>query len=672
MNRHSAGIVLAAVLTFFLNYSLSAQNTITGVVTDSLNNPVPFASVYLSKTTIGVLTDNNGIYSLILPQEGEYEMITSCLGYKINSQIINAKEKKQTINIRLSLNVIKLNEVTVKSNNRNRRKNYAQFIKAFIGETENSMYCRIINPEDLHLYKDNENNILKGFSLRPLIIENRALGYTISYDLTDFSYNYKTDLVRFSGYNHFQQLAGTEKRNKIRENNRHVAYYGSKMHFMRALFSDSLSKENFEIFECKFDSVTKEYSEIKPVQSKIQRIYNSDYSVSLLFNGILLVRYTDKYPELAPKVPASSPGILLRNDGGIYGGTEIAVPIGNPKQVNRTEFTEPEQYDSYIFFSDTLKVFKNGLYYKPYSVTWSGTLANERLADMLPLDFLPDEKVKTKADSIYEKKAPGTPDFIETESSQVTEKVYLHTDRASYTSGEDIWFKAYVVDPSTNLMSVNTNNLHVELISPDSKIVIHRTLQIEAGVGNGDFTLPDTISSGQYRIRAYTNHMRNYDDKFFFIKEITLINPLDEPTELNKSVQKINNKIDITFFPEGGSLVDNVTSTVAFKAVNALGKGCDVTVNIFSSAGGLVAEFKSIHKGMGYFNIKPLPGFSYYAIAKSTDGSEARTELPRSFPTGLTIKTSVTPDFEILLTICTNDATLPLVSGSEFIVSLSS
>jgi hypothetical protein len=654
------------------NPEYSKHTIITCVVTDSLNNPIPFASVYLSKTTEGTYTDNNGVYSLTIPMEGFYEMIVSCIGYKLNSQVINVEGKIQKINVKLSSKIFLLNEVTIEANDKNRRRNYSQFIKFFIGETNNSQGCKILNPEDLHLYRDNENNILKGYSLKPLIIENKSLGYRIDYDLTDFSYNYKTELVRFSGYNHFQQLAGTEKRNKIHKTNRLVAYYGSKMHFMRALFSDSLSSESFKIYDCKYDSVRKEYSEIKPIQPDIIRIYNSDNSVSLLYNGILLVRYTDKYPELAQAVPATSPGILLRNDGGIYGGTEIAVPVGNPKQAYKPKYAEPEQYDSFIYFSDTLKVFQNGYYFNPYSITWGGIMANERIADMLPLDFVPDENVIAKSDSILKKKTPVTPDFIETESSQIAEKVYLQTDRIIYTSGDDIWYKAYVIDPSTNLLSVNTNNLHVELISPDSKIVLSRTLRIEEGLGNGDFLLPDSIPSGQYRIRAYTNHMRNYDDNFFFLKEITVINPYDDSNGLNKNPEGINNRIDIGFFPEGGSLVENVTSTVAFKAVNALGKGCDVTVSLYSYVGELIAEFKSLHHGMGYFNIKPLPGYSYYAVVKSVDGTETRAELPRCFPAGVTIKTSVTPDFNLLLTICTNDATLPSVSGREFTVSLSS
>ena len=204
---------------------------------------------------------------------------------------------------------------------------------------------------------------------------------------------------------------------------------------------------------------------------------------------------------------------------------------------------------------------------------------------------------------------------IPSDSTQVAERVYLHVDRSIYTLGEDIWFKAYVIDPSTNKLSLNTNNLHVEIINPRGEIVQSRAVMVFKGTGHGDFSLPDSISSGKYRIRAYTNYLRNYGEEKFFVKEITIVNP-EETEELHLLAREIDNNINITFFPEGGSLINNVISTIGFKAVNVLGKGSDVTVKLYSSSGELIQIFNSSHLGMGFFNLKPLPGNTYYAVAE--------------------------------------------------------
>ncbi len=96
------------------------------------------------------------------------------------------------------------------------------------------------------------------------------------------------------------------------------------------------------------------------------------------------------------------------------------------------------------------------------------------------------------------------------DSLKIVEKVYLHSDRDSYYPGDDIWFKAYLVGASYNLPTSHSGNLQVELISPSLEIIDSRMVKLTGGLGNGDFHLPDSLSSGIYNLRAYTNYMRNW------------------------------------------------------------------------------------------------------------------------------------------------------------------
>lgn len=256
------------------------------------------------------------------------------------------------------------------------------------------------------------------------------------------------------------------------------------------------------------------------------------------------------------------------------------------------------------------------------------------------------------------------------DSLKVIEKVYLHVDRDSYFAGEDIWFKAYLIDALDRLLTDHSNSLHVELISPSLKIVSNRIIRLDGGLGNGDFKLPNDIRSGRYTLRAYTNYMRNYGDHLFFSKEIAVINSIDS-SKIPDRVKYVENKIQVSFFPEGGSLVDNVSSIVAFKAVNYLGKGCDVSGKIFSSAGELVTTFKSKHLGMGTFFLRPLPGLRYYSTVRGADSIDIKTELPTSFPTGVTFSTSINQNNELLITAKTNSETLALVSDHDLLLSFS-
>jgi hypothetical protein len=164
--------------------------------------------------------------------------------------------------------------------------------------------------------------------------------------------------------------------------------------------------------------------------------------------------------------------------------------------------------------------------------------------------------------------------------------------------------------------------------------------------------------------------MRNYGDPLFFSKEIAVINSADS-SKIPDRVKYVENKIQVSFFPEGGSLINNVSSIVAFKAVNYLGKGCDVSGKIFSSAGELVTTFKSKHLGMGTFFLRPLLGLKYYSTVRGADSIDIKTELPTSFLTGVTFSASINQNNELLITTKTNPETLALGSDNDLLLSFS-
>ena len=257
------------------------------------------------------------------------------------------------------------------------------------------------------------------------------------------------------------------------------------------------------------------------------------------------------------------------------------------------------------------------------------------------------------------------------DSLNIVEKVYLHIDRDSYYPGDDIWFKAYLIDASDRLLSIHSSNLHVELISPALKIIDNRIIKLDKGLGNGDFHLAEKLQSGRYRLRAYTNYMRNFGDQLFFNKDITVINSSDAIKEFSDSADYNRNKPEISFFPEGGSLVDNVTSLVAFKAVDYHGYGYYVSGEIYSSAGDIVTTFKSTHKGMGTFSLTPVPGLRYYAVTKNKDGELVRYDIPKSFSTGVVLSFSKNHAGKVLLIFNTNPETLPLVMDRDLSLTVS-
>jgi len=102
-------------------YSLTQEKTIIrGIVTDaSTGEPVPYVSVLLKGTSVGTLTDAAGKY-LIETAVKATEIRYSFIGYDPVTRKINPGTT-QTIDIRLSLTSITLDEVTVKPGKREYR-----------------------------------------------------------------------------------------------------------------------------------------------------------------------------------------------------------------------------------------------------------------------------------------------------------------------------------------------------------------------------------------------------------------------------------------------------------------------------------------------------------------------------------------------------------------------
>ncbi len=104
------------------------------------------------------------------------------------------------------------------------------------------------------------------------------------------------------------------------------------------------------------------------------------------------------------------------------------------------------------------------------------------------------------------------------------EKVYLHLDKPYYAIGDNIWFKGYIINAKTSAPSTLSKILYVELINEKDSVKKQLKLPMESGITAGDFKLTDSLSEGNYRIRAYTQWMRNAGPNFFFDKTIKIGN----------------------------------------------------------------------------------------------------------------------------------------------------
>jgi hypothetical protein len=95
-------------------------------------------------------------------------------------------------------------------------------------------------------------------------------------------------------------------------------------------------------------------------------------------------------------------------------------------------------------------------------------------------------------------------------------------------------------------------------------------------------------------------------------------------------IPKQDTDFDVSFFPEGGYLIDNVHCKMAFKALKSNGLSEDITGEIFDNNNNLITSIKSRHAGMGIFSLFSEPGKTYYAVCKNKSGESKRFQIPAS------------------------------------------
>lgn len=200
------------------------------------------------------------------------------------------------------------------------------------------------------------------------------------------------------------------------------------------------------------------------------------------------------------------------------------------------------------------------------------------------------------------------------------EKVYLHFDNTSYRYGDKMWFSAYLVNADGYTSPPLSNTLYVELLTPGGEVVKTKVIKLVDGRGHGEFSI-DMLPfySGFYEVRAYTKFMLNFGGSTVFSRVIPVFDKPAENTHkwremkqygtgLYKYVRKQPKKgkaVNVKFYPEGGYLVKDLYSHVAFEATDRLGHPIDIKGLIVDGNDSVLTNFETIHGGRGCFDLYP-------------------------------------------------------------------
>lgn len=216
-------------------------------------------------------------------------------------------------------------------------------------------------------------------------------------------------------------------------------------------------------------------------------------------------------------------------------------------------------------------------------------------------------------------------------SKAIPEKLFIHTDREFYVAGEIIWFKIYYVNGDSHEPMKMSKIAYVEILNSNNEPVLQAKISLELGTGKGSLYLPASFNTGYYSFRAYTNWMKNFEASYFFEKKIAVANTLKNPDHV-ATADSVT--FSANFFPEGGNLVNDITSKVGFMVASSKGNVHDFQGYITNRNNDTIASFAPSRFGLGHFYIKPEAGNSYKAIITLPNGTVINKPLPEAYDYG--------------------------------------
>lgn len=346
----------------FSNFSLFAQSIVSGTVVDAETKlPLQGASVFAQNTTRGAVTDKDGKYKLAL-DKGGYELVISFTGYAGKMLNIDAGEDK-VMDIELVKEDKSMGEVVVKSSNEvadGWEKHGALFLKHFIGATPFADSCKLLNPEVLKFFYYKRNDRIKVLATEPVLIANYSLGYNIRYGLDSFVYYNATSLNSYRGACFFTPMDGDTAQQRIWSEARQRAYYGSRLHFLRAYYDSTLKAEGFTV-DVLTATGNRAFGRLaNPYDTSYYLFDSTTGNAELWFPRKASISYVKSAPE-----PTYLQQYKLPSD--------VKVQI------------------SYVDLADGIVIMPNGFFLDQRSWTAQGYWSWKNLADQVPFDYEPEE-----------------------------------------------------------------------------------------------------------------------------------------------------------------------------------------------------------------------------------------------------------------------------------------
>ena len=245
------------------------------------------------------------------------------------------------------------------------------------------------------------------------------------------------------------------------------------------------------------------------------------------------------------------------------------------------------------------------------------------------------------------------------------EIIHVQFNKNKYVNNEDIAFKGYITSINSNLLAQNTTNIQLVIYDSQKQIIQKQLLFASKGTFAGGIHLDDKFKAGKYYFHFFTNWMRNFIEDDSFLQTIEII---DKKETYNFDSDEPNWKTaEITLFPEGGNIINDMVNIVGVKITDCNQKGIKISDGIvMDSKSNEISRFQTNHLGNGIFYINPDIKETYFLKIKS-DKLNISKPLPSTQETGIVISYNNNLNGQnLLINVKTNEKGVELYQNKKY------
>lgn len=245
------------------------------------------------------------------------------------------------------------------------------------------------------------------------------------------------------------------------------------------------------------------------------------------------------------------------------------------------------------------------------------------------------------------------------------EVAYLHLNKSLFLQGEELGIAAYVVNKKNLKPSGETSNLYVQIRNDNGKIISEEVLLIENGIGSGVVNIDTEFLPGDYTVTAFTNWMRNFDERNYFSEKIKI---LQSNLDYTRNSRDALRTVDAQFLPESGHLLANILNHIGVIVKDSFGHGLsNATVHVKDGQGEIIRNIELNEFGIGKFSLIPNMNEKYTAVVL-----HGEKELPVDFNTKVeevgVVISATQRNSELRVQVSTNSESLPRLKGAPYIL----